>query len=130
MGQLLYSSVVMYRPISAVPDSSSSGLSLTTTCSVTPPTSSLISAVCVCATRRTTFSAAAVRKPGDVTRTVYVPAGRYGSVYVPVDVVVVRVSTRVALFVATTVAQGTTDPAGSVTVPFRVPTGPCAPDGA
>jgi hypothetical protein len=73
-----------------------------------------------------TFSAAAVRNPGAVTRMVYVPAGKYGSVYVPVPVVVALVSTPVALLVATTVAPGTEAPAGSVTVPFSVPTGPCA----
>src|SRR3954467_14684140 len=94
------------------------------TCSVTAPTSSLTSAVWVCATRSTIFSAVAVRNPVDVTRRLYVPAGRYGSVYVPVLVVVVVVSTRVATLVATTVAPGTTEPAGSVIVPVSVPTGP------
>jgi len=84
-----------------------------------------MSTVWVCATRSTTFSALAVRNPGAETRIVYEPAGKYGSVYVPVDVVVVFVSTRVAEFVAMMLAPGTAAPVGSVTVPVTVPIGPC-----
>src|SRR5258708_21706247 len=59
-------------------------------------------------------------------RNLYVPAGTYGKVYAPDDVLVVLRSSPVALFSSTTLAPGTTAPAWSSTVPLSVPTGPWA----
>src|SRR5579884_3330826 len=64
-------------------------------------------------------------KPACSTVSSYGPVGRLGKAYTPAWVVVTLNCRPVGTWIATTLAAGTTAPAGSVTVPESDPVSPC-----
>src|SRR5882757_7741622 len=68
-----------------------------------------------------------VENPLASTRTSYDPAGRFGTVYLPSFPVKVPRVSLVEGLVTVTFAPVTSAPLGSITVPFKVAVGSCAP---
>src|SRR5437667_7151903 len=120
-------SALLRVPPNVEPVASTSGMaSLTVTVSLCAPGSMVKSTRISWPTSSTTFSRASVLKPGNSTRTVYVPGISVGALYCPASSVVTVRARPLCVSTMLMLAPGKTAPVGSVTLPRMRPKLACA----